>query len=386
LISSSLPWGDGLPSTNALIRFNGYGGSSIEDSFYKNFSFTSKSLSSQRSQPWYRKPFVWLGILGSLCIADAISISLRHGKGIKSPSSFFTTWQNTYKSRVESGMSLLLKGVPNSVYRRLEEKYCYHGAQAVELTHEFQRSLGHQVQEVFFISAKKPGNKLRAWHVNAKNGKPTILFSMGSGGCTLEMMGKYKNLLDEGYGFFAYEYPGYGKSEGKANEQALYDSLHAASAHLKNLTGNNQVPVNQQIFYGVSLGGPVATQVAKDLTEANTPPIALIFGSTMTNFSEVVKRTAAEKLPWLPSWLLPIHKQMPSKFDTLSKIGSVTCPTLILHSKSDTTMPYEFAESLHERAGTAEAKKRLVEVQGNHMDSLASSEGIQAIQEFLQAS
>jgi len=205
---------------------------------------------------------------------------------------------------------------------------------------------------------------------------------MGSGSCSLKMIKDYKALLDEGYGFMAYEYRGYGKSEGKPNEAGLYEDLHAASAHLKNLSGTDAVPVSQQIFYGISLGGPVSAHVAKELTAANTPPKALILGSTMTRFEEVVKQTAEKQLP-VPTWLLPVHRHMPSKFDTEAKIGSVNCPTLFLHSKKDKRMPYEFAERLMKKSGAADEQKQLVEVQGDHMQSLTCPEAIQGIQAFL---
>src|SRR5206468_970816 len=106
------------------------------------------------------------------------------------------------------------------------------------------------------------------------------------------------------------------------------------------------------IVYGESLGAAVAVDLATKNRVAG-----VILEEPFTSSADVGRRM----FPYLPvRWLVR------NKYDSLSKIGRVHAPLLILHSRDDEFFPYWHAERLF---AAAPEPKRLVELRGGHNDA-----------------
>ena len=155
----------------------------------------------------------------------------------------------------------------------------------------------------------------------------TLLYIHGNA----EDLGDVRFLLERlhswGFSVFAYDYRGYGTSDGMPSERNAYQDANAAYNYL---TQQLKVSPNQVIVYGRSVGGGSATELA------NRHPVAgLILESTFTSAFRVV----------VPFPLLPFDK-----FPNLVKLRKVRCPVLVMHGQADLTIPFQHGERLYQAA------------------------------------
>jgi len=156
----------------------------------------------------------------------------------------------------------------------------------------------------------------------------------------------YAHARDLGLNLFAYDYRGYGRSEGRPAEQGIYaDALGA----YRFLVDSLQVPPTRIILFGHSLGTGVATELA-----TRVPAAALVLEAPYTSVPDV----GQEAYPWMPVRFLAGER-----YQTIAKIGRVTVPKLIFHSPEDDIVPYAHGQRVF--AAAAEPK-RFVTVRGGH--------------------
>jgi abhydrolase domain-containing protein 17 len=146
-----------------------------------------------------------------------------------------------------------------------------------------------------------------------------------------------------GYSVFAYDYRGYGTSDGTPSEQNAYRDAEAAYAYV---TTQLKIPPQQIIVYGRSLGGGSATQLATRHDVAG-----LILESSFTSAFRVA----------VPFPLLPFDK-----FTNIDKIHKVNCPVLIMHGRADRVIPFQHGLKLYEAA--LEPKMSLWVTDAGHND------------------
>jgi fermentation-respiration switch protein FrsA (DUF1100 family) len=121
--------------------------------------------------------------------------------------------------------------------------------------------------------------------------------------------------------------------------------------------------------------------LAAEKCKAGTPPGGLILRST---FSSTVD-AASFHYPWLP-----IRLALLDRYDSLSRIGAVTCPILMMHGDNDHVVPFSLGEKLFDAAHAESAtgvEKRLVALKGaSHNDVLDMARGTMrsAIGNFLR--
>jgi fermentation-respiration switch protein FrsA (DUF1100 family) len=130
-----------------------------------------------------------------------------------------------------------------------------------------------------------------------------------------------------------FDYPGYGKSQGKPSEKGCYA---AADAAYDWLLQNQGIPSDKILIYGGSMGGGVAVDLA-----SRRPHGALILGKTFTSMPDVGQSI----YPWLP-----VHWVMRNRFDNLAKIKRCQRPVFIAHGTSDNLVPFRLAKELYEAA------------------------------------
>ncbi|HEY9658617.1 MAG TPA: alpha/beta hydrolase [Allocoleopsis sp.] len=171
----------------------------------------------------------------------------------------------------------------------------------------------------------------------------TLLYIHGNA----EDLGDIYPVLDRlhswGFNVFAYDYRGYGTSDGQPSERHAYQDADAAYRYL---TQQLHIPPDQIILYGRSVGGGSATDLA-----TRHPVAGLILESTFTSAFRVV----------VPFPLLPFDK-----FPNLDKLSQVHCPVLVMHGEADQTIPLTHGQTLYETA--PEPKLSLWVAEAGHDD------------------
>lgn len=156
----------------------------------------------------------------------------------------------------------------------------------------------------------------------------------------------YAGMRDLGINLLAFDYRGFGESNGAPEEQGLYDDAKASYDYLTRVRG---IPPDRIVIFGHSLGSGVAIELASRVAAA-----ALVVDGAYTS---VVDR-AQELYP-----VLPIRLVASQRFPSVERIGAIGIPKLFLHSPQDTVVPIAHGLRLF---AAAREPKRFVEVKGGH--------------------
>jgi fermentation-respiration switch protein FrsA (DUF1100 family) len=140
-------------------------------------------------------------------------------------------------------------------------------------------------------------------------------------------------LWDLGYDVLAFDYRGYGRSTGTPSEAGIYEDGRTFVGWLATTALADQ-PV---VYYGYSLGGAVAIQVATE-----QPPDVLLTESAFASAQALLEDSTA--LP-LEAGLL-----MEGEFDNLGKIDDIYVPYMALHGTDDEFIRFRFSRLLVEAA------------------------------------
>jgi fermentation-respiration switch protein FrsA (DUF1100 family) len=198
---------------------------------------------------------------------------------------------------------------------------------------------------------------LSAWFIPAKNIKFTLLFCHGNGGNMAHRL-EFINIFNElGLNCLIFDYRGYGASGGKPTEDGLYIDAQTAYDWLIN---EKKISPENIIIYGQSLGGSVAAHLA-----SNVKTKGLIIESCFTSYTDIAKKF----YPYMPVKLVARYG-----FKTSDYLKKVNCPVLIIHSRNDELVPFEFGLQLYEEA--AKEPKEFIEISGSHNDGFLDSERI----------
>jgi abhydrolase domain-containing protein 17 len=169
--------------------------------------------------------------------------------------------------------------------------------------------------------------KISAFYWPKRQAKYTLLYIHGNAEDLGNIQPTVENLYKKGFSIFAYDYRGYGTSDGQPSEKGAYQDAEAAYSYL---TQQLKVPPDRIIVYGRSVGGGSAVELATHHRLAG-----LILESTFTSTFRVV----------VPIPLLPFDK-----FANLDKIPQVRCPVLVMHGDADAVIPFQHGQKLYEAA------------------------------------
>ena len=186
-----------------------------------------------------------------------------------------------------------------------------------------------EAEDVWLVP--EPGVQLHAWFFPRSEPLATFLFCHGNAGNVSHRLENVAYLLQSGFQVFLFDYRGYGHSSGQPSEQGLYRDAAAAWAHLVDRT---DTAVASRIIFGRSLGGAVAIDLA---THAKAD--ALIIESTFTSIRTLTRLVFPLPLPALPV-----------KYDSLSKIGQLEMPLLVIHGERDELIPFAEGQALFKAA------------------------------------
>ncbi len=191
--------------------------------------------------------------------------------------------------------------------------------------------------------------------IAAESAGKWVLFCHGNAGNLGHRLDTIKLLHELGFGVVAFDYRGYGKSDGKPTETNTYADARAVWQWL---TGERGVAPADVIVFGRSLGGAVAAELA-----SWCEPGALVLDSAFTSIPDMAKRF----YPYLPVRLLARIR-----YPTLEYVGKVKCPVLIMHSSDDEIVPVEFGRRLYQ---AAPAPRHFVELAGGHNETTLPGNG-----------
>ncbi|MBI2434280.1 MAG: alpha/beta hydrolase [Candidatus Hydrogenedentes bacterium] len=197
------------------------------------------------------------------------------------------------------------------------------------------------------------GEKTHGWFIPVDNARGVALFSHGNDSNISSNLGTVRWLRGLGFSTLLYDYGGYGESTGRPSEKRVYaDGL----AMWDYLVHQRHVPPEKILLYGVSFGGGATCDLASRVHCG-----AVILDSTFLSIPDA----AFERYPWFPGrWF--IHHD----FDNKSKMGKISAPLLVLHSRDDSLYPIRHGQELF---ALAPEPKYFQETQGDHGTSFEIS-------------
>lgn len=198
---------------------------------------------------------------------------------------------------------------------------------------------GFSYEDVFFTSSD--GTRLHGWYFDRPGATLHVLYCHGNGE-DVASLGAYMNVLRDRHdvAVFAFDFRGYGRSEGRPEERGVVEDARAAQRWLAQRAGASTSDI---VLWGRSIGGAMAVQLAADPGARG-----LILERTFTSLPEV----AACHYPWLPvRWL------MGNRFDSLARIGVYHGPLLQSHGTADEIVPFVLGKQLFEAATAASPKQ-----------------------------
>ena len=156
-----------------------------------------------------------------------------------------------------------------------------------------------------------------------------------------------------GLSCLVFDYRGYGQSAGRPTEAGTYLDARAAFEWLTQTKG---VASERIIVLGRSLGGSIAAHLATEVR-----PAGLVVESAFTSYPDI----GARFYPYMPVRLFARFR-----YDTLASVRKVSCPILLMHSRNDDVVPFDFGTRLFAAAGEP---KQFVEILGRHNDGFLVS-------------
>ena len=171
------------------------------------------------------------------------------------------------------------------------------------------------------------GALISALYLEAPKSEFTIIYSHGNA----EDIGDIRFLLDKlhrkGFSVFAYDYQGYGTSEGRPSQTNVYQDIETVYQFVRDQLN---IPPDRIIAMGRSIGSAVATHLASEKKVGG-----LILESPLTSAFRVRTRVG----------LSPVDK-----FNNVRNIKKIDCPVLIIHGIDDRILPVWHGRELFEKA------------------------------------
>jgi len=171
------------------------------------------------------------------------------------------------------------------------------------------------------------GVRITAVYLKNPKANYTLLYSHGNAEDIGELQPVFEDLYEMGFSVLAYDYHGYGTSEGFPTENNAYQDIHAA---FQFLIQDAQIPASKIIVYGRSVGSGPSVELA-----AKQKVAGLILESPFLSAFRTVTGIA----------IFPFDK-----FENLKRIHQIHCPILVMHGKLDRVIPFHHGKKLFRMA------------------------------------
>jgi len=196
------------------------------------------------------------------------------------------------------------------------------------------------------------GTRLHGWWIRSPR-RPAIahiLLAHGNAGNIGDRVLHARLLTDAGLDVFLFDYRGYGRSEGRPDEEGTYRDARAAR---QALLRQGTVDAGRIVYLGESIGGAVALALAVE-----APPLGLVLQSAFTS----VKDMGRLHYPFIPPAVVP------DAYPSLRRVAGLRSPLFVIHGDRDDIVPVAHGRALFE---AAPQPKRIEIVRGaGHNDLL----------------
>ncbi len=213
------------------------------------------------------------------------------------------------------------------------------------------------------------GLELGAWYLPAPAADaPAVLVSSGNGGSRQSRAPLARALADQGLSVLLFDYRGYGGNPGSPSEQGLARDVRAARRFLLEVA---EVPNDQLVYFGESLGAAVVTELASE-----HPPAGLVLRSPFKDLASV----GTVHYP-----LLPVRALLRDRYPVVRHIAEVAAPTTVIYGTADSIVPPQQSRAVADAAATLH---QLIPIRGadhNDLVLVAGDDVIQAVVDLADA-
>ena len=196
------------------------------------------------------------------------------------------------------------------------------------------------------------GLRLGAWFVPAAEPDKAlaVLVANGNAGDRSTRAPLAKALAARGLAVLLFDYRGYGGNRGNPSERGLALDARAAQRFL---VEEAEVPPDNLIYYGESLGAAVVTELATE-----RPPAGLVLRSPFVDLASVGQ---------IHYPFLPVRALLRDRYPLADHLRDITMPVIVVYGSNDTIVQPEQSRAVAESAPTL---LHLVEVEGaDHNDA-----------------
>jgi fermentation-respiration switch protein FrsA (DUF1100 family) len=200
---------------------------------------------------------------------------------------------------------------------------------------------GVKASDVYFKTSN--GNLLHAWFFKVPNERHVVLFSHGNGANWSVRRSLVAKFIKNHQSVFAYDYQGFGRSEGEPSIDGIVDDAYAAYNYLLN---DLHYQPKQIILLGESLGTAVTGVISPTVESAG-----IILECPLYS----LKRKGQELLPFIkayPDWTWP-HGGL----DCSQSFAHHHAPLLLISGTADRMTPVSHADDLF--AASSEPKTHI---------------------------
>lgn len=174
------------------------------------------------------------------------------------------------------------------------------------------------------------GGRIPAFFIEWPNAKVTILFSHGNAedlGMIYDWFNDLARVLR--VNIMAYDYSGYGKSNGRPTESNCYADIEAAYAYL---TQEKDIKPEQIVLYGRSLGSGPSCYLASKTAREGRSVAGLILQSPLLSAFRVAFNFR--------------FTMCGDRFPNIDYAPRIRCPVFIVHGTQDEVVPFWHGQEL----------------------------------------
>jgi uncharacterized protein len=191
------------------------------------------------------------------------------------------------------------------------------------------------------------GVRLHGWWLRRDGGKQRgtfVQFHGNAGNLSSHFVSLYW-VTRHGYDLFAFDYRGYGQSEGEPSQAGLNRDALAAIAEAKRRSAPDPTRPDL-VVYGQSLGGAVLLRALDDVEDRSRIRAVVVEG-TFHSYQDV-----AASVLWRVPVLLPFtgfaYTLMSDEYAPAAAIARVSpLPLLVIHDRRDPVIPFGFGRAVY---------------------------------------
>ncbi|MBX9686552.1 MAG: alpha/beta hydrolase, partial [Candidatus Obscuribacterales bacterium] len=221
-------------------------------------------------------------------------------------------------------------GFAPRVAKGLYTSMLFHPYQFPEGDYNIKEIAGLEFEDVYFKASD--GTLLHGWYFHQSGSKYTVLMSHGNTGNIAGRPRLLESILKAGVSMFAYDYRGFGRSQGAPSVEGVIDDACAAFDFLVEKRGCSPENI---VVYGESLGAAVTCQLTLKRRSRG-----MILQSGFASITKISKH----HIPLMHLYPAVLFPQ--PLLDSVAVLRKGHPPLLIVHGHKDSVVPFSHGEEL----------------------------------------